>query len=67
MHLVFSILVKIVVRRLRKGLMNMSKKEKMKKMAEDFLWANAGDSVGCYGGGKRVFKKMPWYKMMQGS
>ena len=41
-------------------------KDKIKKQAEEFLWANIGDSVGGYGGGRRVFKKMPWFKMMQG-
>ncbi len=44
----------------------MRRKDKIKKLAEEFLWSNAGDSVGGYGGGKRVFKKMPWYKLAQG-
>jgi len=41
-------------------------KDKIKKQAEEFLWANGGMSAGGYGGGKRVLKKMPWFKMMQG-
>ena len=44
----------------------MRRKDKIKKLAEEFLWSNLGDSVGCYGGGKQVFKKCPWYKLMQG-
>ena len=45
---------------------DMKREEKIKKLAEEFLWSNAGDSFGCYGGGKRAFKKMPWCKLMQG-
>ena len=36
--------------------------KKLKKLATEFLWANAGDSFGCNGGGKRIAKKMPWVK-----
>ena len=50
---------------LKNGLI-MRRKDKIKKQAEEFLWANIGDSIGGYGGGRRVFKKMPWFKMMQG-
>ena len=41
-------------------------KDKIKKQAEEFLWANGGMSAGGYGGGRRALKKMPWFKMMQG-
>lgn len=41
------------------------KRKKLEKMASNFLWQNAGHSVGCYGGGKRVSDKMPWNKIMK--
>ena len=44
----------------------MRRKDKIKKLAEEYLWTNGGLSVGGYAGGKRTFKKMPWYKLMQG-
>lgn len=39
------------------------RKKKLKKLAEEFLWANLGDSVGAYGGGDKVWKKMPWNRL----
>lgn len=39
------------------------RKKKLKKLAEEFLWANLGDSMGGYGGGEKVFKKMPWNRL----
>lgn len=39
------------------------RQKKLKKLAEKFLWENSGDSVGCYGGGKRVGRKMPWNRL----
>lgn len=38
--------------------------KKIARQAEQFLWTNSGDSFGCYGGGKRVWKKMPWTKFV---
>ncbi|MBR5575196.1 MAG: hypothetical protein IKV93_01495 [Alphaproteobacteria bacterium] len=39
------------------------RQKKLKKLAEKFLWENSGDSFGCYGGGEKVFRKMPWNRL----
>lgn len=41
------------------------RQKKIKRLAEEFLWANSGDAVGVYAGGKRVARKMPWNKIMK--
>lgn len=38
------------------------RKKTLNELASKYLWDNLGESMGPYGGGKKVFKKMPWYK-----
>jgi chloramphenicol O-acetyltransferase len=39
--------------------------KKIERLAEEFLWRNAGASMGPFGGGEKVYKKMPWFKFMR--
>lgn len=54
----------IIHRKICTGCVIMSQK-KIERLAEEFLWANSGDAVGVYAGGRRVARKMPWNKIMK--